>query len=341
MSEVRPIEIVGGGLAGLSLGLALRRSAIPTTVFEAGAYPRHRVCGEFITGLDPRTIDLLGLEPFLADARRHRRVAWFFRDRPMERHTLPSPALALSRHCLDDRLAQAFTGAGGQLFTHTRVDAAATPPGRVFAVGRRRAPSDWIGLKAHVRELALASELELHLGEHAYVGLCEVEDQAINVCGLFRRRGGITTTKETALVGYLAASGLESLAARVRTAKIDFCSCSAVAGLRFDRRPPASHRVMLGDAYAMIPPFTGNGMAMAFQSAADALDPLIAWSRGEADWAGTITTIQSRLRRRFRVRLASAAALHPCLLTPHWQRGLSLLSRVGILPIRPLYSALH
>ena len=51
MKSLQPIEIVGGGLAGLSLGLALRQQDIPVTLFEAGSYPRHRVCGEFITGL--------------------------------------------------------------------------------------------------------------------------------------------------------------------------------------------------------------------------------------------------------------------------------------------------
>jgi len=55
MSGGRSVEVVGGGLAGLSLGLALRRRGVPVTVWEAGHYPRHRVCGEFITGLDRAT----------------------------------------------------------------------------------------------------------------------------------------------------------------------------------------------------------------------------------------------------------------------------------------------
>ncbi|MDB6025304.1 MAG: putative electron transfer oxidoreductase, partial [Verrucomicrobiales bacterium] len=44
----RPITIVGGGLSGLTLGIALRQRGIPTTIWEAGRYPRHKVCGEFI-----------------------------------------------------------------------------------------------------------------------------------------------------------------------------------------------------------------------------------------------------------------------------------------------------
>jgi len=91
----------------------------------------------------------------------------------------------------------------------------------------------------------------------------------------------------------------------------------------------------------MIPPFTGNGMAMAFQSAEQALDPLLAWSRGMAMWDETIRTVHLRLRALFRVRLASAAALHPFLFKPARQRWLAGASHLGLLPIRSLYHATH
>jgi monoamine oxidase len=39
MSSTRPIEIIGGGLAGLSLGLALQNVGIAVRVIEAGNYP--------------------------------------------------------------------------------------------------------------------------------------------------------------------------------------------------------------------------------------------------------------------------------------------------------------
>ena len=50
MAALKPISIIGGGLAGLTLGIGLRRRGIPVTVREASHYPRHRVCGEFISG---------------------------------------------------------------------------------------------------------------------------------------------------------------------------------------------------------------------------------------------------------------------------------------------------
>ena len=58
---VKPITIVGGGLAGLALGVALRRNDVPVSVIEAGHYPRHRVCGEFISGEGLRVLDGLAV----------------------------------------------------------------------------------------------------------------------------------------------------------------------------------------------------------------------------------------------------------------------------------------
>jgi 2-polyprenyl-6-methoxyphenol hydroxylase-like FAD-dependent oxidoreductase len=341
------IEIVGGGLAGLSLGLALRRAGVPVTVYEAGDYPRHRVCGEFIVGLDDTTIGRLELTPLLADARRHRSVAWFDRQAFIREQTLPAPALGLSRHVLDARLAAAFVAAGGDLRTKSRVDCAPAPPGRVFSSGRRRNGTGLLGLKVHVRGLALARDLELHLGEGAYVGLAGVENGAVNLCGLFRHRTGLAPTGSrehqpaNLLFAYLAAAGLDALGARLRDAEIEADSFCAIAAVDFAGAPVPSGRIRLGDAYAMIPPFTGNGMAMAFQSAHLALDSLLAYSRDGRSWSEAVQLVAERLHRRFRLRLGCANALQPFLFEARRQRWLISAHRAGVLPLRPLYRLTH
>ena len=340
-TPLQPVEIAGGGLAGLSLGLALRRSGVPVTVFEAGGYPRHRVCGEFITGLSVDTIERLGLGPILSGVETYREVAWYLRDQPLRRQPLASPALGISRYRLDQRLADAFTAAGGELHPHTRLPLDVAPPGRVFATGRRPARPEWVGLKCHALNLPLAAELELHLGEQAYVGLCAVEPGRVNVSGLFRLRGGLELSRELALSAYLRAAGLGVLADRLARVAIDPASFSAVAGLGFSAPSRRTDRLEIGDTYAMIPPFTGHGMAMAFQSAEQALDPLLAWSRGDAAWDETLSTVRRRLRRLFRVRLAVAAALHPVLVNSAGQRGLATASHLGVLPFHSLYRLTH
>jgi flavin-dependent dehydrogenase len=268
-------------------------------------------------------------------------VAWFHEGKEAQRQRLPSPARALSRHRLDARLAAAFVEAGGQLTLHCRVPREETIPGRVFATGRRRSPSPWIGLKIHARNLALHCDLEVHLGAATYVGLTRVEDGRVNLCGLFRRRALVA--KGPALIrSYLQAAKLDVLADRLAGADFDEESFSAVAAVGFDRQVPAvADGIALGDACAMIPPFTGNGMAMAFQSAEVALDPLLAYARGTTEWTDACATIQAALRQRFRVRLTAAGLLHPFFLQPARQRWLTRLTQAHLLPLRPLYSVLH
>jgi flavin-dependent dehydrogenase len=340
MTGTRPIEIIGGGLAGLTLGLALRRAEIDVTILEAGNYPRHRVCGEFITGLAASTRSRLGLNPFLKDAALNRTVGWFIRGASVRHQRLPSIAPSLSRHALDTRLADAFVQAGGKLQTNTRAMDCRDVPGRIIATGRRRATSRWFGLKIHAIALPLARDLELHLGDQAYVGLTRIESDRVNICGLFRRRE-IAAKGTDLLLAYLEACRLGSLAERLRGADLDPTSFCAVAAVDFDEKVQPSKEVRLGDTLAMIPPFTGHGMAMAFQSAEIALAPVLAYARGDEEWHETRRIVYETTRRRFRLRLASAGALHSFLLQPSRQRWLGALNRARLLPLGPLYAALH
>ncbi len=340
MSALLPVEIIGGGLAGLSAGLALQRAGVPVTVFEAGDYPRHRVCGEFISGLDDGTVARLGLGEFLADARPHRSVTYHLRDRPLRPFSLPAPAWGISRHTLDARLARAFAEAGGCLRTRTRVPEDAAPPGRVFAAGRSRKGPFWVGLKVHVRNLALVNDFEVHLGDRAYVGLSSVESGAVNVCGIFAQRP--LEARGVELVhAYLGAAGLGALAERLRHADVDpatFCVTAASLG---DRRVAAADRLWIGDACATIAPFTGNGLAMALQGADLAVEPLRAYASRQAGWGESIRAIAAAQRRRFRRRLMVSSLLHPFFLESRRQSMLAALVRLRLVPFRSFYAALH
>jgi menaquinone-9 beta-reductase len=337
---LQPIEIIGGGLAGLSLGIALRRENVPVTLHDAGTYPRHRVCGEFIAGLRPSTIERLGVADDLADALHHKEVAWTIGGGRSRVQRLPTPALGLSRHVLDARLARRFESLGGVLQSQSRIVDDENRPGRVFATGRRRSSEPrWIGLKTHARGLSLVRDLEMHLGENCYVGLARIAE-GVNICGLFRRRALAARGPEL-LVEYVRAAGLTELAARLDAAHLDAESFCAVAALEFDQTGRHGDRLSVGDASAMIPPFTGNGMAMAFQSAELALYPLLRYVRGASDWTETCRATSFALRGRFRFRLAFAHALHSFLLQPRRQRWFAALSRARLLPFGPLYAALH
>jgi flavin-dependent dehydrogenase len=309
-------------------------------VHEAGRYPRHRVCGEFIAGLLPPTVERLGLGSVLADALQHVEAAWSFGRGPPRIQRLPRPALALSRHRLDARLAGLFVAAGGQLRTGSRMDTATPAAGRVIATGRPRSGQPaWLGLKAHWSPLPLTGALEMHVGRHGYVGLARIAE-GVNVCGLFRRRP-LAGRGPALLVDYVRAAGLPALAGRLASAAADEESFCAVAALDFGRRATPQSGIHLGDAGAQIAPFTGNGMAMAFQSAEAALPALLAYAQGRIEWREAERMVAVALRRRFRLRLVSARLLHPFLLQPRRQRWFELLHRARLVPFRPLYAALH
>src|SRR5438128_2371738 len=114
---LKPINIVGGGLAGLTLGIGLRRRGIPVVVWESGFYPRHRVCGEFISGRGQQTLRNLDLLETLitAGAAQAETAAFFSRTRSFPAHPLPQAALCLSRFELDALLAARFVELRGEL----------------------------------------------------------------------------------------------------------------------------------------------------------------------------------------------------------------------------------
>ena len=312
---LKPITIAGGGLAGLALGIALRRRDVPVRILEASVYPRHRVCGEFISGIQQQELVALGIDDLMAPAARHRETAWFDTERPMFRATLPTAAYGLSRHHLDDALAERFIEAGGDLQTKTRFNGNPEAPGLIIASGRPQRTSPWLGLKAHFEGLALTADLEIHLGNKAYVGLTKVERDRVNVSGLFHRSTPVSGD-HPALIQAVQDAGLCALAKRLREARMDSASLKGVNRFYLGWQSHQDAAVRIGDAAVMIPPFTGNGMTMALQSALAALDPLLCWSRGEVSWCVVQATIRQTHRTLFTHRLRWAHALQWLLLRP-------------------------
>lgn len=342
-TKSRTVEIVGGGLAGLGLALGLRRVDVPVVLVEAGGYPRHRVCGEFITSLDSLTIDALGLEPLLKVALRAHSVTWFKGPERKLSQRLPEPARCLSRFHLDEGMARAFIDQGGDLKTRRR-GAMIPTEGRVLTTGRRPATrSPYLGVKAHFTRLKLHDDLELHLGDHAYVGLTQVENNQVNVCGLFRRDAtdASKVSKLSILDSQLRASGLDHLANRLGEAELDAASLCTVAGLDYNAAPRTGTGLQLGDQFGLIPPFTGNGMTVALQSARLAVSPLQRWSCGVIDWTTAAMEIQQSLQRELAPRIRRARRLHPWLLNPRRQRCLIAIASRRLLPTRILYHLLH
>jgi flavin-dependent dehydrogenase len=320
MSATKSITIVGGGLAGLTLGIALRKKEIPVSVCEAGHYPRHRVCGEFVSGHGLEILDALGMkEKFLNAGATEARSSVFFSgnfESPVRQ--LPSPALCLSRFAIDKLLADEFQRLGGELRIGTRWQNDFSA-GIVRASGRQLHPVEngwrWFGLKAHARNVSPAADLEMHIFKNGYVGICRLAGGEVNVCGLFRRNGSESSQQNG--FDLLRGNPGTILHERLARAEFDEKSFCSVAGLSLKpQRALEKSEVCIGDALTMIPPVTGNGMSLAFESAQIAAGPLAAFSRGEISWAQARQKIARACDESFSSRLRWANWLQRLMFSP-------------------------
>ncbi len=319
-----PITIIGGGLAGLTLGIGLRQRGVPVTIWEAGRYPRHRVCGEFISGHGQTVLARLGLlaRCQLAGAVPARTVMFVCGANRSPVRQLAAPALCLSRHKLDALLAETFQLAGGELRVNARRPAAEGDEGVVLASGRRTQPAasapQWFGVKAHVpRQYAvpLEADLEMHVARDGYIGVNRIGEGEVNVCGLFRARaeGRRPESKAEWLRG-----GRDSLLReRLLEAEFDPESFCSVAGLQLrPQRAAGRAECRIGDALTMTPPVTGNGMSMAFESAERAVEPLADYSQGRLAWPAARQRLAQRCDAAFARRLAWARRLQWLMVSP-------------------------
>jgi 2-polyprenyl-6-methoxyphenol hydroxylase-like FAD-dependent oxidoreductase len=321
MAVLKGITIIGGGLAGLTLGIGLRRKGIPVTVLEAGRYPRHRVCGEFISGRGQDALTRLGLREAFAQAGSipARTGAFFLGKTGSPVRPLPVPALCLSRFTMDALLAKLCREAGGELRENERWRGDDFGEGVVRASGRRLEPAGnprhWFGVKVHARNVPLAADLEMHGARDGYIGFCRLQDGEVNVCGLFRRTAG---RRDASLPWRELLRGQPGtpLHQRMAGAVLDEASFCSVAGLSLKpQRAAARQDCSIGDALTMIPPVTGNGMSMAFEAAEMAIAPLAAYSSGAFTWMQARQAVARACDTAFAQRLAWARWLQWMMFT--------------------------
>jgi flavin-dependent dehydrogenase len=323
------ITIAGGGLAGLSLGIALQQRDVDVLIHEAATYPRHRVCGEFISGVTVECLDRLGIADCLADATRLVRSSWH--DEAGLLGKMQVEGRGISRWILDDRLQKKFLAFGGRVATNSRIKPG---EGIVWAAGRPRRPGHWIGLKCHAQRLHLDDDLEMFAAANGYIGLAKIEEGKVNICGLFKKNQQPNGKGPAMLLSALRHGGLNDLADRLGSADLDESSFCGVAGFELGRqRAPA---FSIGDACTMIPPFTGNGMSMAFESAECALQPALDYAEGRKSWQEAAIEVAAAQAKRFRRRLLVASGLHKLLTTRKGLQFSTSLARRRLIPYQTI-----
>jgi len=313
---VKEINIAGGGIAGLSLGIALRRQNVPVVVHEAGSYPRDKVCGGIVHGVAPSVFDELGVsEFFLKKAIRINSVAFYNNGEKLVQIPFPPGAYSISRRELDWFLAKKLEEEGGRLQTHSRVRTIGE--GVVLATGRSVTPhvNGWryFGLKCLVSNVQIdPTVLQLHFFENGYIGLASTGPGEANLCGLFRSRLPVSELKSQ-WQQYLKGPSGSPLSETLQKATFESQSLHTMAGLSAKPAKVPNCPIRIGDAASMIAPFTGRGMAIAFQTALLAAPPITNYARGEVSWSSAGDAIARSYRQGIRFPAVVASFLQDFL----------------------------
>ncbi|MBT5925320.1 MAG: hypothetical protein HOH33_01740 [Verrucomicrobia bacterium] len=335
----REIHIVGGGVGGLVLGIRLRQLGVEVRLSEAGQYPRHRVCGEFISG---KGVGILGemdlLDAFKRSGAQLASTMKCYGNRsvsPILR--LPESALCISRYTMDHIMSSQFENMGGNLLTGQRypIDEAQIE-GTILATGRQptlKRRSAWIGYKFHLRGMELSADLEMHFTRNGYLGLCRVEKDSINVCGLYRANQGDGFDLKTDWKRFLSQNMHPERHQAISSAQIVADSLCFVSGLSY--RAIQSRNVhplaCIGDRMATIPPLTGNGMSMALESACLASGHIVDYVRKDVSWSEVTKNLHRSQSHAFRSRLSLAVPLQRAIFSSNtnWLRE-SFIKRLNL-----------
>ena len=330
------ILIIGGGLAGLVGAIHLSKAGLSVMLVEKNEYPKHKVCGEFISNevlpylqhldADPLTIGAKKINRFLLSTTRGKTVE----------AKLPMGGFGISRYTLDhflyqkaiennctviqdavtdisfsDELFRVTTKEGKELTAKIAIGAYGKRSNLDVKIDREfiKNKSPFIGVKTHLKGDFPDDLVALHNFKGGYCGVSQVENGNLNVCFLanyktFQQYKNIETYKQEVLYKnkHLKAVFENSTPAfeqPLTISQVSFSNKSAVE----------NHMLMCGDAAGMIHPLCGNGMAMAIHSAKIAAELLVEYfnkkiSRQELEVAYT-----QQWRKEFKSRITTGRVL--------------------------------
>ena len=351
------VVVVGGGLAGVSAALTLRRSGFRVVLLEREAQPHHKVCGEFLSAEALRYLAALGIDVASHGAVPVRRVR-LLRGAAVTETSLPFAAMSLTRRTLDAALLAQASAAGvlvhaghtleglqrdgdGWLLRTTQGDwrtgAVVLATGKHDLRGRPRpagSQAGMMGLKMYFRlaadqRAALGDAVELASLHGAYAGLQPVEDGCANFCctvhaDAYRSFGG---TWEGLFTRFCSANAL--LAQRLIGAQPQLAKPLAVSPVPYGYVRSATERGLwcVGDQAAVIPSFTGDGMSMALHSGVLAATMLAQGESAEAFQQKLAADVRSLVG--LATTIATTLATHPRLTLALAQRVPGLLRTIA------------
>ncbi|WP_088324157.1 NAD(P)/FAD-dependent oxidoreductase [Polaribacter tangerinus] len=288
------VVIVGGGLAGLCNAIHLSKFRKKVILIEKNVYPKHKVCGEYISNEVLPYLEFLGINPFDFGAVKINEFQLSTTKNKLITCKLPLGGFGISRFQLDFILSEKAKKNGvtilkdtvtntcfkSNLFTtETKENGLFTSTFVLGAFGKRslldvkmnrkfiKKKSPYLGVKIHVQGNFSSNLVALHNFKGGYCGVSKVENNLINLCYItdfssFKKYKNIDEFQEKVVFKntFLKEVYKNSTPAWEKPLSISQISFET-------KNPVENNIIMCGDAAGMIHPLCGNGMSMAIQSA--------------------------------------------------------------------------
>ncbi|MEO8795711.1 MAG: NAD(P)/FAD-dependent oxidoreductase [Daejeonella sp.] len=290
---MRKVVIIGGGLAGLTCAILLKRNGYEVTVIEKKKYPFHRVCGEYVSNevlpfLKSIRIKVGQLNPSLIDQLEVTSVSG-----KSLKSILPLGGFGLSRYQFDNLLYENAEQLGVNFIFEKVIDIrfcenkfeiqlannqTLEAPLAIAAYGKRsnldqklsrsffynRSP--YLGVKYHIKTELPSNLIRLDNFEGGYCGVCKIEDEKYSLCYLsenanLKKCGSIQEMEEQVLFKN------PKLKYLFNNSEFMFDKPEVINEISFERKTLVeNHLLFCGDSAGMITPLCGNGMAIAIHS---------------------------------------------------------------------------
>ncbi len=302
------VIIIGGGLAGLTSAIHLSKFKHRVLLIEKNSYPKHKVCGEYISNEVLPYLNSLGIDPIKKGAKKISKVQVSTTKSNLIKGELPLGGFGMSRYFLDSLLLKKAQSNGVEVLKDSAksvvfnkgVFTVVTKDSKHFqskitigAFGKRSVldlkmnrkfitkKSPFLAVKIHVKGDFPENLIALHNFKGGYCGVSKVENNSINLCyiteyNLFKKYKNITDFQRQVV---FKNKHLKKIFEESNTV---FKKPLTISQISFEtKKPVENHIIMCGDTAGMIHPLCGNGMGMAITSARLASIRILKFLNGE------------------------------------------------------------